>query len=465
MPDRPNILFIHADQHRFDCVGANGHPLPITPNLDRLAAEGMNFTRAFTPSPICVPERNSLLHGCWPSRHLCLANQGTEAPRPPDDELPTWSRALHDAGYALDFLGQWHDRSDRDPLHPAYAFDTFFPDAGYGAWRAAQGLPPRPLRNRWFGETDEAIRPGQSRLAWVADAVIERLRARAADPSRPFLLRWDPVEPHLPNVVPEPYASRFDPARIPPWGSFGDPLENKPAIQRQQLLSWKLDGRPWEEWAPTVARYLGEISLLDAQVGRVLDELRRLGIEDKTLVIYTCDHGDLCGSHGMIDKHYVMYDDVTHVPLLARWPGRIPPGSTCTDFVSHALDLAATFVDLAGAHRPSTFQGMSLAPVFAGGRLEGRDAMLSQYFGNQFGLFSQRMLRDKRWKYVWNPVSIDELYDLETDPWERVNRASDPTCADELARLRKRLAAWLEDIGDPLLNGFTRVQLEEGRKL
>ena len=91
--------------------------------------------------------------------------------------------------------------------------------------------------------------------------------------------------------------------------------------------------------------------------------------------------------------------------------------------------------------------------------------MISQYFGNQFGLFSQRMIRDARWKYVWNPVSIDELYDLAADPWERVNRASDPACAGELARLRRRMAAWLSGIGDPLLNGFTRVQLEEGRKV
>ena len=465
MKSRPNILLIHSDQHRFDCLGVNGHPLPVTPNLDRLAAGGMNFTRAFTPAPICVPERNSLMHGCWPSRHLCLANQGTEAPRPPAGELPTWSRSLRDAGYALDFLGQWHDRSDKTPLDPMYGFDTFFPDSRYGAWRAGQGLPPRPNRNSRFGEADDAITPDQSRLAWVADAVIERLRARAADSSRPFFIRWDPVEPHLPNIVPEPYASRFDPASIPPWGSFGDPLENKPAIQRQQLLSWKIDGRPWSEWSKTVARYLGEISLLDAQVGRVLDELDRLGLAGDTLVIYTCDHGDMCGSHGMIDKHYVMYDDVTHVPLIVRWPGRIAPGSTCGEFVSHSLDLAATFVDIAGAARPETFQGTSLAPAFAGGALAGRDTMISQYFGNQFGLFSQRMVRNRRWKYVWNGTAEDELYNLDTDKGELHNLATAPECADVLARLRKRLWELMQETGDPLANFWIKRQLLEGRKI
>ena len=103
----PNILLIHSDQHRFDCVGANGHPLLKTPHLDRLAAGGVNFTHAFCPIPLCVPARNSLLNGQWPARHLCIANYDTEAPRPARD-LPTFSRALRDAGYFTGYVGKWH---------------------------------------------------------------------------------------------------------------------------------------------------------------------------------------------------------------------------------------------------------------------------------------------------------------------------------------------------------------------
>lgn len=463
MSVHPNIVLIHADQHRFDCLGTNGHPLLATPHLDRLAAEGLVCTHAFTPAPICVPERNSLLHGCWPTRHLCLANDGTEAPRPPPN-LPTWSRLLHDAGYALDYVGQWHDRKDCTPLDARYGFDTFVPDTQYDAWRQAQGLPPRPHVNGWFGEADPHITPAQSRLAWCADHAIRCLEARASR-SQPFVLRWDPREPHLPNVVPEPYASRYTPAQVTPWGSFADPLIGKPTIQRQQRRSWQIEGRPWSAWAPTVARYLGEIALLDAQVGHLLAALDRLGLARDTLVIYTADHGDLCGSHGMIDKHYVMYDDVTRVPLLLRWPARIAPGRRCDAFIAHALDLAATLVDLAGLPCPATFQGQSLVPLIDGATGNGRDDILAMYFGNQFGLFSQRMLRDRRWKYIWNPTAEDELYDLENDPWEIHNRTGDPTAAGELGRLRRRLVAWLESTGDPLLNGWTRVQLEQGCKL
>src|ERR1035438_7963961 len=107
MSRQPNILLIHADQHRYDCVGANGHPFIRTPSLDRLAAEGVRYTSACTPSPVCVPARNSLLFGCWPARHMCIANPGTEAPRGPVDGLPAFSEVLKAVGYRLGFVGKW----------------------------------------------------------------------------------------------------------------------------------------------------------------------------------------------------------------------------------------------------------------------------------------------------------------------------------------------------------------------
>ena len=281
----------------------------------------------------------------------------------------------------------------------------------------------------------------------------------------PFFIRWDSSEPHLPNIVPEPYASLYPPEAIAPWPSFPDPLSGKPYMQAQQRRTWGVDAWSWEDWAPVVARYLGEISLLDAQIGRVLDGLERLGLAENTLVVYSTDHGDLCGGHGMVDKHYVMYDDVVHVPLIARWPGRIAAGSTCDAFVSHSIDLASTFCDAAGVRIPSTFRGQSLLPLFAGSQENGREDIFSVYHGNQFGLYSQRMVRDRRWKVVWNATAEDELYDLETDPGEVNNRATDRACADELARLRRRVVAWMEATRDPLLNGWTRAQLLEGRSL
>jgi arylsulfatase A-like enzyme len=461
----PNILLIHVDQHRYDCLGVNGHPCAVTPNLDRLAAEGVNFRGACCPIPVCTPARTSLLTGVYATQHGCLANRGTEGYRAMDPHLPTFSQALKDGGYWLGYVGKWEVGTPGGPQQ--FGFDVYVSDKEYLPWRRGQGLPPLPTQNGWFGEVDAGVTPDQTALGWGADHVIRLLHA-AAGQEQPFFLRWDPREPHLPNVLPEPFASLVDPAAVPPWPSFPDPLAGKPFIQRQQVRTWGLEGWTWREWAPIVARYLGEVALIDHQVGRILGALDELGLAENTLVVYTSDHGDLCGGHGMIDKHYVMYDDVLRVPLLLRWPRRIPPGSTVETLVTAGLDLPVTFCAAAGAPVPPTFVGRDLLALAAGetsaeaGVSPG--AVFATYHGNQFGLYSQRMVRTERWKYVWNATAEDELYDLAADPGEVTNRATDAACAGELAALRGQLAAWMGEVKDPLLNQWTRRQLLEGRK-
>jgi arylsulfatase A-like enzyme len=451
---QPNILLIHADQHRPDCLGVNGHPFLETPNLDRLAAEGVNFTRAFCPIPLCTPARTSLLTGLWPAQHGNISNPQTEGGRPLQPGLPTWSQALREAGYFLGCVGKWGVDSERGPTD--YGFHTYVPESNYGRWRTERGLPPRPSQNRWFGETDPHIKPEESRLAWGADRTIELMRS-ATEQSRPFCLRWDPSEPHLPNVVPEPFASRYPPEQIPPWPNFADDLSGKPFIQRQQRRTWGIDDWTWEAWAPIVGRYLGEVALLDQQIGRVLAALEESGLADQTIVIYSADHGDLCGSHGLIDKHFVMYDELVRVPLIVRWPGQLSAGERCENFVTPALDLAATFYQLAGAPLPEQATGADLRQLVQGDPT--RSACFAAYYGNQFGLYSQRMVREASWKYIWNATAEDELYDLENDPGELHNLSADPRYADELARLRSRLVEWLAQTSDPLLNAWTRHQL------
>ena len=458
---RPNILMIVADQHRWDCVGTNGHPFLKTPHLDALAASGVNFSNAFTSSPICVPARHSLLHGCWPCRHHVIANGGTEAPCAPPVDLPSFPMALRDAGYHLSFVGKWIDGAAQTPTE--YGFHQWIKDSDYAKWRAAQGLPPRPKGMPFYG-FDEGITPEQSHLAWGADRTIELLKDGMKSGS-PFLVRWDPSEPHLPNVVPQPYADMYPPSMIPPWKSFGDTFKGKPYIQAQQLRSWGLDGWTWDQWAPLLGRYLGELSLLDAQVGRVLQALEDLNLADNTIVIYTCDHGDTCGAHGMIDKHYIMYDDVEHVPLFIRWPGVTAPGTVSDAFVVHTIDLARTLCEMAGTNVPETFQGVSMLPILKGTGGNGRDCVQAMYSGNQFGLFTQRMIRDAHWKYVWNATAEDELYNLDDDPAELVNLATDPECAERLAGFRSRLFDWMVEIGDAYNNGWIRRQLLENKKV
>jgi len=450
---RPNILLIHVDQHRADCLGAAGHPLLQTPALDRLAAEGVRYTHAFTPIPVCTPARASLLTGTWPSAHGLIANADTEVHPPTFPQLPTISQLLHDAGYRVGHVGKWHVH----PQHPPTAFgcDVYIPEQGYAAWRAAQGLPPKPHRNGFFGETDPAITAEQSSLAWGANRTLDLLRQAAAG-ERPFFLRWDPSEPHLPNVVPEPYASLYPPSAIAPWPSYPDPLVGKPYIQAKQRRTWGIESWTWDDWSPIVSRYLGEISLLDHQVGRILAELDRLGLADNTLVIYSSDHGDLCGGHGLLDKHFVMYDDLVRVPLLLRWPAQVTGGQLCDAFISSSLDISATLVSAAEITPPPSFQGASLLDQLTH---PARPDIFSCYFGNQLGLFSQRMVRDRHWKYVWNATAEDELYCLDDDPGEITNRMGDPAAQPALHHLQARLRSWMEATRDRVLNGWTRHQL------
>ncbi len=141
-----------------------------------------------------------------------------------DPQLPTFSQVLKAGGYWLGYVGKWEVGTPARPEH--FGFDVYVPDKEYLAWRRAEGLPPLPAANGWFGEVDPGITPAQSALGWGADHVI-RLLQEAAGQEQPFFLRWDPREPHLPNVLPEPYASLVDPATIPPWPSFPDPLDGQ----------------------------------------------------------------------------------------------------------------------------------------------------------------------------------------------------------------------------------------------
>jgi arylsulfatase A-like enzyme len=352
-------------------------------------------------------------------------------------------------------LGKWHNETPRDPS--GYGV-RYLPESAYTAWRAAQGLAPQPHANGWFGEIDPHITKEQHRLAWESRAVSDCIESFAGSEA-PWMIRWDPSEPHLPNVVPAEIAQMYPPETIPPWPSFHDTLGGKPFIQSQQRRTWGVDGWTWKEWSQVVSRYLAEITLMDEQIGRVLATLDRLGLRERTLVIYTTDHGDFCGGHGQMDKHFNMYDDVVRVPLIMRWPGEIPAGARRDDFVSHEIDLARTVVTLARSACPSSFLGVDLVPVAKGLRGTGRQDIFTQYQGTQFGLYSQRMLRDSRWKYVWNLTDVDELYDLQSDPGELTNLAAREEFSPELQRLRRRLIVWLESIRDPILNEFTRVQL------
>jgi arylsulfatase A-like enzyme len=372
-------------------------------------------------------------------------------------------------------VGKWEVHPTRGPGE--FGFRDHVNARDYAKWREAERLPDymrdadrlAVLQNkpvtRWFGGVDPAPLEA-TRTHWYAENAVAYMRRYAAE-GRPWHVRLDLEEPHLPCFPAEPFPSLVAPQEVPPWGSFCETFEGKPYIQHQQLLSWGIEALTWAEWSVYVARYLGMLAQIDDAIGRVLAALDDLGQAQNTLVIYTTDHGDNTGSHRLIDKHYVMYDDVVRVPLLLRWPQQIAAGLARDEFVVHALDLAATVCEAAGLPIPSAYEGRTLLPLCRGEDVQDwRQDVVSVYNGAQFGLFMQRMLRDRRWKYVWNPTDVDELYDLQADPWELHNRIADPACAEALRDLRVRLLARLTEQGDALVRtDWTRGQLSAGRKL
>ena len=458
---KPNFLFINSDQHRFDSLGANGNPVVKTPNLDRLAGEGIRFANAYTPCPVCTPARASMLNGQWSFTHRCLSTpEIAEMQCAFDVSAPLVNKILREQGYRQSYIGKWHlEGWSKNKFRPSpldAGFDDYIPEAAYSGWYRENFGPPAPI-HREPGEgnpykmhlnvVDHNISHERSRLHWGADEAIRRLRGHAAEDS-PFFLRWDPSEPHLPCVVPSDYGSIYSINDIPLWGSVNDTLEGKPYIMRKLRSVWGIGEATDGEIREMIRLYFATITLLDYEIGRVTSELERLGLMDSTVIIYTTDHGDMCGSHRLVDKHYNMYDDVTRVPLLIRYPAAFKKGSTSGSFTSHALDLAATVCSLAGADIPGTFQGISLL----NNGDTGREDILSAYHGAQFGLFSQRMLRNQKYKYVYNAADMDELYDMEQDPWELDNLSQSSAHAAIVRDMRRRMYDRLKGYNDPLMS-------------
>jgi arylsulfatase A-like enzyme len=457
----PNVLVIMVDQQCYDCIGYAGMRPVATPNIDRLASEGAWFEHAFTPTPLCCPARLSFLTGRRPESHGSLWNYDQELPAQalPADQ-PTWLRALQQLGYRSGYLGKWHVHPDNDPT--AYGYVDYVDDASY-AEILADRHPEAHYEQELLGERDP-VPERDARPAWLAGRAAELLREYASG-GRPWHLRVDFWEPQLPSRPAGRFADMYEADTIAPWDSFAEDFSDKPYIQRQQLLNWRLEDWTWDDWAPVVARYRRIVSQVYAAIGSLLEALEEAGAADDTLVVYTTDHGDMCGAHRMMDKHYVMYDDVVRVPLAVRWPERIAAGQHRDELACHLLDLAPTILEAAGVAWSQPLHGRSLLPLLTGEHVqEWPDHVVSTYNGQQFGLYTQRMIRDLRWKYVWNTVDVDELYDLEADPHELHNRVHDDSCAATLAELRRRLHDELVACGDMLAGRWLAPQLLEGRK-
>lgn len=470
MKERPNILLILTDQHRYDIVGANGSPVCRSPNIDRLASRGVNFRRAYSACPLCTPTRASIYSGLAPHNHGILRNVEPGHPNAPSigGEIPTLGERLGDAGYRTWFFGKWHagERSPGrcgfggqdipgygDPANSSYYLDYLRRN---GLERpevtpVGVGYPHNLLlAGRMSGPVEASI------PYWLADSAIDIL-SEEAKTDQPFFIALNFWGPHAPYLPCEPYASMYDPNTISPWENFDDQFAGKPPLYQRHHDSFVGEGNPrrsWQECAEWAALYFGFATQIDAQIGRVINSLDELKLADSTAVIMSADHGDLTGSHGgMHDKNAFCCEELMHIPLIACRPGDVtaPPESALP--VSN-LDIPATVMDLAGLGIPAEFDGRSLLPILEGDAPADRpDYVVAECMGVHFA-YETRMVVWDRWKYVFHPGATDELYDLETDPGELHNRVDHPDCKSPLDQCRLRLLRWMRRTHDPLHRAY-----------
>ncbi len=463
MSKAPNLLYLQYDQQRYDCVSMSRRFGVKTPNLERIAGSGAFFENCYTPIPVCAPARQALFSGMRPESYGGLWNPHIVFPVcGMDKTMFSWTREIRNMGYNTAYIGCWEVDPKAAPSD--YGFDRFVSRADINKY-ISDKYPDVKYKNGYFGEKNPVPLEDSftHQVARHAVGYIEEL----SKSDEPWYIHIDSPEPHLPCRPSEPFASMYDPDDIEPWGSMGETFEGKPYIQRQQLYSWRLEYLTWDNcWKYTVALYYGIISQYDDALGRILDALEKTGQIENTIIVYATDHGDMCGAHRLIDKHYNMYDDITHIPMAIRWDGHIKP-MRVKSFTQSMLDIPATLCSMLGVNVPQgLFQGKDMsADLFAGVEFDGRETAVSTYNGQQFGLYCSRMICGERYKYIWNATDIDEFYDREIDPNELSNEISNPEYKDIIADYRLRLLDELTRCRDPLIGWTGEVQLREGRKL
>jgi len=374
MLQRSNILIFMVDQQRYDACGCYGSTICRTPNLDRLAGEGMRFSHAYASAPLCSPTRASFWSGLWTHHHGILINTHWKNPVVKgkiDDDVPLLSEIFKAAGYATAHFGKWHvgpaaemARRGFEHVVTNQGFRQGWKEAGKQAQVTDLVTREYIVQNYPFAGITSADGEDFYEI-WLCRRAEEWLRTQAGW-DRPFFCCISCPGPHPGYVVPAGYAARYDPAQMPLWPNLADDLTNKPSVHRlfRDVIT-HAGTLTDDEWRVCIARYYAFVTLIDEELGRILDLLDELGIVQDTLVLFVSDHGDLIGAHRLWDKGPMMYDEQLHMPLVVRWPGVVPAGTSCDAMVTF-LDLMPTLAEAAGLPLPRPVDGRSLLPFLRG---------------------------------------------------------------------------------------------------
>lgn len=468
----PNVLWICTDQQRFDTLGCLGNPYVHTPNIDQLAANGTLFERCYVQSPICSPSRASFLTGRYPRTTRCRQNGQTI----PDDEVLV-TRLLADAGYVCGLSGKLHlsacnpaavkdieHRIDDGyaEFHWSHHPAPDWPTNAYIHWLHEKGVSYKtPVRDD-CQYVQTGIPEEHHQTTWCAQKAINFIEANA-DFDHPWLFSVNIFDPHHafdpPASYLERYLDRLDDIPLPNY-TLGE-LAQKPIFQRvDHDGAYNTPGRyafsEMREYDHQLIRaaYWAMIDLIDAQVGRMLAALEATGQLEDTLVIFTSDHGEMLGDHGVYAKGPHFYEPAVRVPLIVAWPGRVKAGQR-VDAMVEMLDLTPALLDAAGLPHHPGMQGRSLWPLLTGeaGKTH-REDVYCEYYNTAMHHDPRAyatMVRTDTFKLVKvHGLASGELYDLNEDPGETTNRWDDPAYQTVKLEMLERLCDRMAWTIDPL---------------
>ena len=477
MSKKPNILFIMTDQQRLSAVSAYGQTPCKTPHIDRLAAEGTLFENVYTTFPVSSPARASVLTGLYPHAHGVTANiheiacSVHELPDGPH-LLP---RRLQTAGYSTGYTGKWHLGTERGQsfygqqtpsLPSTFGFEgeDFGGHGGdghnyalYRQWLADQGFEyavapwSEPTTNIRAGLLDlptEATVP-----AFLVDRTLAHIEA-FAQRDRPFYMALNFWGPHSPYHATREFVEQYRDAEIPPWPNYAWDAYGTEGPHHYKI-HWDQERLDWDDWAMAVRYYYARSAMIDSQIGVLYAALEASGQLDNTVIIFTADHGETLGSHGgLLDKGWHHFEETHRIPMIVRMPDGAGAGRRRDELVSLA-DVYSTVLDLAGdcsEDHPS--HGRSLMPLVRNESVAWRDAVVTEFLGLGHIGTCMKTLRCGALKYGYNLTYRDELYNLENDPHEMHNLATDRAYAGPLEELRDRLDDWMVETSDPALRMY-----------
>lgn len=452
-----NIVLVMTDQQHFETLGCVGTPEARTPNIDRLAARGILFRNHFVTNPICSPSRASIWTGRYITEHG-LWDNGCRL----EESIETIPTALGRAGYQSAHFGKLHlvPILNRVDEHPAYGFDVcevaegdqqLTHDAHFRWLRQADpGLFMNYVNEMYAKGHDQgytSIMPEDKHLStWVTGRAVDWLRARR-QAGRPFFLSLGYFDPHHAFNPCEPYASMFADAEVSAPIVNDEGLEDRPAHIRDAICSQARTNRDPQRIANIRRAYHAMVAHVDKCVGDLLAVLDDLGLADDTVVIFTSDHGEMLGNHGLLHKGPFMFDDLLRVPLVVSLPGRSGGGTVCDELTS-AVDLKNTMMRLAGLSSETAGPGKAIVDEDLRAIPDGpRDHVVAQWERERDDpARSLTCLRTRRYKYVrYADDRQGELYDLTADPHEFLNLYR----KDEWAGVRAELSARLDALNLP----------------